>query len=286
MKKVKVAISAFALLSLFTGVQAQTLAPKGITQPFHFGLKAGYNASSLSTLSYANNLMGARYPFSAASNQPLQFDFVHATSSGFHVGLFFSKGLLPNLALQVELLYSQQGGRMQNALSSANLGGMPINRGEDFENLRYLLQEGAQNPNFGMLRKAGINQEGYPDLSITQSYINIPILFTYSLPMLPALSIHAGPYIGFVVNTQVSSGGKDILPADLLFMKKEIFSESVVDIGASFGLGYAFAKRFELGLRYNLGFTGIYNKDDDDDNAMTSNAKNSIFQVSLAYKLY
>jgi len=104
---------------------------------------------------------------------------------------------------------------------------------------------------------------------IKLDYINIPIMAKYYVA--DAFSLELGPQIGFLVSSDLESGGVSV---DLKDETKSI------DVSLGFGASYNFAENFMFGARYNLGLTRVQ----EDLSPGESESKNSVFQISLGYK--
>lgn len=96
------------------------------------------------------------------------------------------------------------------------------------------------------------------------SYINVPVLAKYYVAK--SFSLEAGPQIGFLTTAKIE--GEDV---------KDFVSST--DFSFNLGAGYDFTENFSAGLRYNFGFTNVYDTDLTDDSI-----KNGVFSVSLGYK--
>ena len=105
------------------------------------------------------------------------------------------------------------------------------------------------------------------------NYLNIPLMFKYNENK---LFFEAGPQIGFLTSaklkTEISGLGSGEQDA------KELFKS--IDFGLGFGLGYNFTDKLAVNARYNLGLTNIA----ETESGENTEAKNSVFSFSLAYK--
>ena len=99
-------------------------------------------------------------------------------------------------------------------------------------------------------------------------YINLPVMA--SAQLYKGLRIRSGVQFGF--NTRSKGKYGDVGEIDLKDQTKG------VDIAIPFGLSYEY-EGFVLDARYNLGITRVF----DDD--MQTSAKNSVFYVTLGYKI-
>lgn len=100
-------------------------------------------------------------------------------------------------------------------------------------------------------------------------YIVFPIMAKYYVA--DAFSLEFGPQIGFLVSSELKSGGVTVDFKD--------YTKST-DVSLGFGGSYNLTENFMLGARYNLGLTRIQKDLDPGE----KDSKNSVFQVSLGYK--
>ena len=201
-----------------------------------FGVKAGVNFSSLSDVEY----------FTDKGYLLTQFE-KDGMATGFHVGVFSNVCLGNIISFQPELLFSMQGGNMQEFLG---IGGLPAT-----SNIAYQL-----------------------------GYIQIPLLF--EIKPVANFGILAGAQVSFNVSrkcthtyreyTETFSGSKfyDFYGAGF---KK-------IDAGLVFGLQYKFVEKITIGVRYNLGllknwdFTTSYDK-----NQTSKGWKSNVIQAGLGF---
>lgn len=103
------------------------------------------------------------------------------------------------------------------------------------------------------------------DKSTTKlDYINVPILA--NVYVAPGFAVKLGLQPGFNVNSKAKSNGVSV-EADL--------DAKTVDLSIPIGLSYEF-NNFVIDGRYNWGVTKV---------AKDSDCKNSVFQITLGYKL-
>jgi len=113
----------------------------------------------------------------------------------------------------------------------------------------------------------------YPDstsgisVNFKNSYINIPVLLTYTLPA--GLFFQAGPQVGFLVSASAGAGGVSI-------STKSIFKST--DFSLAFGAGYNMTDNFGINARYHLGLTNIAVNPGEGESV-----KNSVIQVGFFY---
>lgn len=106
------------------------------------------------------------------------------------------------------------------------------------------------------------------------NYINVPVMFKYYVRN--GFSIQAGPQIGFVVSSKLST---DIVPVDNIDLKSITNS---VDFGFNMGLGYEFSQGLFFDARYNFGLTNTLQPIKGSD--FDGGGKNRVFQLSVGYK--
>lgn len=97
-------------------------------------------------------------------------------------------------------------------------------------------------------------------------YLTIPVMVKYYAT--DAFSIEAGPYIGFNTTSEFDMDG--------VTMDLKDDTEST-DFGLGLGLGYELPMGVFFQVRYALGLSDIMSDVD---------AKNSVFQLSVGYKLF
>lgn len=108
------------------------------------------------------------------------------------------------------------------------------------------------------------------------NYLDLPVLAVFKLG--DAAEIHVGPYVGYLLNSNVKYSG------DVANSTDEIDRDNLkhFDFGLSGGFGLNFGPA-QVGARYNLGLTEIA----DSDLARTAlgDAKNSFAQLYVAFNL-
>ncbi|XOD67699.1 MAG: porin family protein [Flavobacteriales bacterium Tduv] len=112
---------------------------------------------------------------------------------------------------------------------------------------------------------------GARKVTISNTYLNIPVLFKYRMGKW--FRLETGPQIGFAL-------GKDKLAN--FGVNKEILKAKTFDFSFAIGLDYNIGRHFDLNNldltgRYTIGLTDVYKA----KNVRTN--KNSVFQVGLAY---
>lgn len=110
--------------------------------------------------------------------------------------------------------------------------------------------------------------------SFNLSYINIPVMAKYYVA--DKFNLEVGPQIGFLTSAKVKTG-------DVSVEAKKLFNST--DFGINFGGGYDFTPKLSMGLRYNLGVANLFNDEFKDALGSDVKVQNSVFSLSLAYKL-
>ena len=115
------------------------------------------------------------------------------------------------------------------------------------------------------------------------NYINLPVLASYHI--CKSFTIMAGPELGYLLSAKVKS---DSETRDVRSFHKNEF-----DLGLSLGLGYAFAEKLMVEVRYTRGFSSTIGDVDvaltDENGAPIGTAspesQNRTLQLSVAYRL-
>lgn len=98
-------------------------------------------------------------------------------------------------------------------------------------------------------------------------YIEVPVLAKVSLgppgPISPHLIV--GPTVGFMVNSEIEDSAGNTLNVD--DTTTEIEFGGLAGVGADFNVGLA---QLNAQIRYNYGFTKVYEDSDDGNNAVLS----------------
>ena len=101
------------------------------------------------------------------------------------------------------------------------------------------------------------------DKNCNLDYLNIPVLFNYSI--IPGLAVKAGPQIGIM--TRAKYGDYDI---------KDSYKS--IDFSIPLGLSYEISD-FVIDARYNLGLSNIV------DHSGDGKVKNGVIMLTLGYKI-
>ena len=104
------------------------------------------------------------------------------------------------------------------------------------------------------------------DVTFKLDYLTIPVMAKYFAT--DAFSIEAGPYIGFNTTSEWDLDG------DTVDLKDETES---TDFGVGLGLGYELPMGVFFQARYAMGLSDI---------GSDADIKNSVFQLSVGYKLF
>lgn len=105
------------------------------------------------------------------------------------------------------------------------------------------------------------------------NYLNIPLLFKAKVFGSEHLKAVAGPQIGILVSSELSSD--DPLSEEEMDFKKYMKD---LDFALGLGLEYDFDDKFTFSARYNWGLSKIFDQD-----MVESDAKNSVFQIGVAF---
>ncbi len=140
---------------------------------------------------------------------------------GFVGGPFLALAFAPDLAVEVEVLYSMKGAAYTS--EAVDEAGNPLGEFDTFINVNYL---------------------------------EVPLLLRGSLPPVRHVRpmIYVGPTFGFTLGGSLTSQGPGIGDVELTNLE-------AVDSGAAFGVGAGFplsGRRVLADLRYTTGFSGIF----------------------------
>ena len=112
------------------------------------------------------------------------------------------------------------------------------------------------------------------DLSINLDYINLPVLAVVDIS--DFFSVHAGPYIGFLLNDPYGSFDTDLIGGDYDFDRDNF---NAIDFGLAGGISVNF-QAVSLGVRYNHGLNPV--GDEGFAGELFDESKNSNWQLYLA----
>jgi len=116
--------------------------------------------------------------------------------------------------------------------------------------------------------------EGESKLNL--NYIDVPVMAVFKIG--DAFEIHAGPYVGFLLNAKFSTEGD--LGNGVEELDKDHLSET--DFGLSGGAAFG-TESVKVGLRYNYGLVEI--ADSDIASTLVGDAKNSALQLYVSFGL-
>ena len=217
------------------------------SQEIRFGVKAGLNKS---------NLKG---------NYPTEIN-EKKSKIGFHLGGFAEYEINERLTLQPELLFSTQG----NTYGYKDYyGGGSYYDGADY--------------NFKL------------------NYINLPIILRYG--EIEKLSIDFGPQIGYVLSAKtkidVIEDSRD--PSQNYSVEIDMLNDGEYDFGGTtvqskasvnrldfsinLGATYDITEELFVQARYNVGLSAVDKNSMNGSNTDSWKMKNSVFQISVGYKL-
>lgn len=170
----------------------------------------------------------------------------HEYNTYYHIGGMAELPITEKFSVQPELLYSVQGSKGDLILIS--------------------------------LHNMAVPYPGYISPKVTfdikSQYLNIPVMAKYDV--FKGVDLEFGPQLGFLLaaeqKTKYSGDtGTTILTEDI----KDDMNK--VDFGLNFGLSYTIGNAINLGARYNLGLSKVY------DTNYFEEEKNSVFQFSVGY---
>lgn len=114
------------------------------------------------------------------------------------------------------------------------------------------------------------------------NYISLPILAGYAIGK--RFMVHVGPEIGYLLSAQFKNDG-GTNDAGIIY-------NETIDLGAVAGLNYSLSERMQVELRYTHGLTDVadevYSLIDAQNPLIDDfylNARNRVFQLSLAYRV-
>ena len=189
---------------------------------------------------------------------------MYRTKAGFTGGIEMEYGANRWLGVSAGLVYSQQGAKVDGALSV-------LSYDDEFEYYSVTKMDG----------------------KLKCDYINIPVMANIYIPAVKGLAVKAGVQLGILVNDQISVETNTIVervPLEYfktynsegypLFTSKNVSQSNVcksVDFGIPVGLSYEF-KNITLDARYYFGLTKIDKTENPD------NAKNRYLSITLGYR--
>jgi len=236
------------LLSIFLLISSYAFSQSNIT----FGVKAGINLSSLN----------GDYPDTSSDVSDSK------SKIGFHLGGFAEYEINDKFSLQPELLISTQGGKFE-------------------------IRDNYNNSTYG---------DYYESFTQTTklTYLNLPIMLKYEI--IENLKIEFGPQIGYTlsakskweyVDSTDSSENEDVT-VDLLnggtyeYLGSTIIIKpriNKIDFSLNLGASYDLNDEISIQGRYNLGLSVVDKNSTNGSNTDSWNLKNSVFQISVGYKL-
>lgn len=204
----------------------------GYAQKVRWGAKAGYNLSNL-------------------ESENRDVDYL----SGFHVGGTSEFRITPKIALEAELLYSQEGGKYSFEINDPSIS----------------------------LRATE---------KVKLGYLNFPIMAKYYL--IDGFSVQAGPQIGYLLSgksdytSSVTFDGSTVDESGSRDIKDDLKSFSY---GINFGFDYELKNHMFFQARYHLGLSDNVDMDnpsegEDFEGLGPESLKNRGFQFSIGYRFY
>jgi len=180
---------------------------------------------------------------------------------GFHIGGICQIGINDNFSINPELLYYTAGAK-SDVTSSYSLMGQNIS-------------------------------EEIVD-KITLSYLQIPILATYSLEKESGFNFSAGPYFGILMGASTSSDVTSTVGQTTTKNSTSSSNDSAnskLDIGLALGVGYKLSSGLGFGIRYNIGLASVFKSYTYTDNSLgvpiqvtqPAYGKNSVISLSVNY---
>ena len=112
--------------------------------------------------------------------------------------------------------------------------------------------------------------------TFTLNYAELPVLATFKLGQ--AVEIQAGPYVGYLINSNVNSNGD--FGSGVASINRDNFNR--LDYGLAGGVNIYFGKAF-IGARYEQGLQKI--ADSGAAKSLLGNAKNSVGLISVGFSL-
>ncbi len=112
----------------------------------------------------------------------------------------------------------------------------------------------------------GVKDDSDDDEVVRLNYISLPILAKYYVA--EAVSIEAGPQLGFLLSAEVEDNGETVDIKD---------NTKSVDFGLAIGAAYKHESGLNFGLRYFMG------SDINDISEDPEKFKNRVFQISIGY---
>lgn len=211
----------------FAALAVVSVAACAFAQQMHFGahVGVGYNSFWNAELNLPNSSDEGTYYRDEASISGLE----EASGIGFSFGGAMIYKMGPSFALQPELLFSYR------------------NRSTDMKMTITQYERDSRNDPW---KYEGSDSEILPDVSITQWYIDIPVLARINLG--PSMFLLAGPEFSI----ELSADGE----AMIVSMDVSDYTTSFV-VGLQVGLGYSIAlgggSQLDIDARFNLGLTSI-----------------------------
>ncbi|MBX2957113.1 MAG: PorT family protein [Cyclobacteriaceae bacterium] len=101
------------------------------------------------------------------------------------------------------------------------------------------------------------------------NYVSVPVMLRYNINEM--INLHAGPQFSFLMNAKGEVDGDS----------EDVEDTSSLELAAGFGLGVNLPMGLNFSARYVLGFSNIYDVDNED-----GKVTNNVFQISVGYRLF
>ena len=105
------------------------------------------------------------------------------------------------------------------------------------------------------------------DIVFALDYLEIPIDIAFRLGD-DGLALNAGPYFGFLMNSEMKSDSES----------NDVEDVTEMDYGLNFGVSYLLNESILIDVRYGMGLSNLIDEDDIDEAAV-----NGALQLSIAY---
>ncbi|POS02144.1 porin family protein [Flavobacterium croceum] len=136
----------------------------------------------------------------------------------------------------------------------------------------------------GAKSKESVSSTGYSYSSETKlnfSYINVPLMMKYYAT--EKFSLEFGPQVGFLMSAKAKTDSSTTIlgTTESTSTNEDVkkFYNST-DFGLNIGAGYNFTDNLSAGLRYNLGLSNVYKEQSGEDYKL----KNRVISLQLGYR--
>jgi hypothetical protein len=150
----------------------------------------------------------------------------------------------------------------QNGKIGLQIGGVAMFEISDMIDLRTGLSYSQKGTSFDV--------EGYDEMVVySLDYLEVPLNFAFNIGG-DGFSLNLGPYLGFLINSEISFDGESDDWEDI----------SSIDFGLDLGASYLVNETILIDVKYGLGLANISDDSDDSDDFA---ALNGGLQLSVAY---